>query len=317
MTDIKQTSGMQQGKGQNPFVAILAAIGFMTLFTVILVVGVFFWAAKSFMNESPEIISAKGEKIGIIEIKGVINEADDTLKQMRKMGSRKDIKAIIVRIDSPGGAVGASQELFAEIRRLDKVKPVVASLATIATSGGYYAAIGARTIVANPGTITGSIGVIMKLPNLASLLEKMGVKLDVIKAGKLKDLGPIDRELTEEERELLSAVSHNIHTQFIEDVATARKLPVAEVERFADGRIVTGRQAFELKLVDEIGNFTSAIDLAARLVGISGEPELVYPEKDKFFMFRSMVEEEAGVSLAKVLDTMFKNLETSAVVPQS
>lgn len=315
MADIGQTSGTQKIKGQNPFVAILAGIGFMTLLTFILVSLAIFWAAKGFFAQPPDVISKKADKVGVIEIKGVINEADETIKQMRKMVERKDIKAIIVRIDSPGGAVGASQELFAEIKRMDTKKPVVASLATIATSGGYYAAIGARKIVSNPGTITGSIGVIMKLPNLATLLDKVGVKLDVIKAGKLKDLGPMNRELTDEERELLNAVSQNIHSQFIEDVSRARKLPVAELERFADGRIVTGKQALELKLVDELGNFATAIDLAAKQAGIPGEPELVYPEKDKFLMFRSMVEDETGTSLAKVLSAMFKTLEATPAMP--
>lgn len=219
-----------------------------------------------------EGIIVTGEKVGVIEIKGLIKSSNPTLNNLIKLGENKHIKAIVLRIDSPGGTVGPSQEIYLEIMRLRRKKPIVASLGSVAASGSYYIASAANKIVASPGTITGSIGVKMEFVNIQQLLNKLGLEPVVIKSGTFKDIGSPTRKMSKEERMLLERVIKDVHTQFVEAIAKGRGLPLTKVEEIADGRIFTGRRAKELGLVDRLGNLQDAIMLAAKLGGIRGKP---------------------------------------------
>ncbi len=222
-----------------------------------------------------------GEKVGVIRIEGVITDSRETIEELRRFRDNPNIKAVVLRIDSPGGGVVPSQEIHAEVlkARKDGRLKVVASMGNLAASGGYYIAVATDKIVANPGTLTGSIGVIMELANVQGLLEKVGVQSVVIKSGRYKDLASPFRAMSAEDRALLQSVLDDVHDQFIRAVATGRALKVEQVRDLADGRIFTGRQARTAKLVDELGDLQDSIKLAARLVGIEGEPRVVEPRK--------------------------------------
>jgi len=227
-----------------------------------------------------DVVSSR-EKIAVIEVEGVIVTSRDIISRINKYKEDESIKAVVIRIDSPGGGVGPSQEIYEEVNKLGKKKQVVASMGSVAASGGYYIACATHKIFANPGTITGSIGVIIEFANVEELLGKIGMKSVVIKSGKYKDILSPTREIKEDEQALLQGVIDSIHRQFIEDVARGRKLPVEKVKEIADGRIFSGEQALELGLLDELGNLQDAIQAAADLVGIEGKPRVVYPEKKK------------------------------------
>lgn len=282
----------------NTFLIVLATIGGLTLLGLFSIFLLFFFAFNSFKKP----VLPNTSRIGVLEVKGILDGSEDYLKHIRQLQNDTSIKAVIVRIDCPGGAVGASQELYSELKSLDKTKPVIASLGNLATSGGYYTAIGARQIISNPGTITGSIGVIMKLPNIGAMLEKLGIKLDVIKSGALKDLGPMTRDLTPEEKAVIELVMHDVHRQFIAAVAESRKLPLEQVEAIADGRIFSGQQALQLKLVDRLGNFNEAVRIASKEAGLTEDPELFYPQKDHFLTFKQLLEEEGASTLSSIVN---------------
>ncbi len=279
----------------NPFLIVLATIGGLTILSVVVFFSFVYFTARSLVSIAP---AGGKDKVGIVDVKGVITDSEKVVKTIRDFERDPGIKALVVRIDSPGGSVGASQEIYEEIKRADKQKPVVASLASIAASGGYYASLGARYIISNPGTVTGSIGVIMRIPNIQKLMEKLGIETTVIKSGRLKDMGSMTREPTPEEEAVLKGVMDDVHVQFIEAVAMARKLPEDKVRQLADGRIFSGRQAMELGLVDQLGNFSDAVEKAGRLAGIKGEPALAYPRKNRLNMMREFLEEGGAKTLA-------------------
>lgn len=229
--------------------------------------------------------SLVGDNIGVVEVNGVIKDSREELKQLNDFGKDSKIKAIIIRIDSPGGAVGPSQELYSEIMKIKARKPVIASIGTMGASGGYYIASGASKIVANPGSITGSIGVIMQFMNFQNLMGKIGIKGNVVKSGQYKDTGSPFRDMTKEERELMQSVIDDVHTQFVDAVIKGRKLKKEEVLKIADGRIITGKQAKELNLIDELGNFNDAVELAKKMANITGEAKLVYAKKKKGILY--------------------------------
>ena len=220
-----------------------------------------------------------GKNIGVIEIKGIIKTAQFNLEQLVKFRKNNQIKAVLLRIDSPGGAVVPSQELHMEILKLRQQKPVVASLGNVAASGGYYIASAASKIVAAPGTLTGSIGVKIELANIEQLLKKLGIQPTVIKSVPYKDIGSPVREMTKEEKTMLEKLVKNIHSQFVKDIAKGRNMPIKQVESIANGSIFTGQEAKKLGLVDRLGNFEDAIRLAAKLGKIKEEPRLFYPKK--------------------------------------
>jgi protease-4 len=229
-------------------------------------------------------------KIGVVEIKGLIASAEKPIRELSEFRKDRQIRAIVLRIDSPGGAVGASQEIFEEVRRTDRIKPVVASLGSVAASGGYYAALGARKVIASPGTLTGSIGVIVKFPNLTEIFDKIGYHSEVVKSGKLKDIGAMNRPMTAEEKALLQEIIDNVHQQFVGAVAENRKISREQVVKLADGRIFSGEQALKLGLIDQFGNFTDAIMAASKLAGMKNElPALVYSSEKDFSLLRLLV----------------------------
>ncbi len=217
---------------------------------------------------------------------------------------------MVLRIESPGGAVGPSQEIHGEILRLKEKKTVVASMGAVAASGGYYAAVAADRIMANPGTITGSIGVIVEFVNAQELLGKIGLKGYVVKSGKFKDVGSPLREMEKEERELLQTLINDVNGQFIKAVAEGRGLKTEEVKKIADGRIFTGAQAKELKLVDELGGLSDAIALSASLAGIEGEPSVIYPERQKISIWKTF----SGGASIESLTELFTGLRVSYMI---
>jgi len=222
-----------------------------------------------------------GDKVGILEVKGVIANVQPTIEELAKFRRDGSIKAVVVRIESPGGGVSSSQELYEEVKRTAQEKPVVVSMGSVAASGGYYIACAAQKIYANPGTITGSIGVILQFTNFEELLKKIGFRMEVVKSGPYKDVGNPGREMTPEEKAYLQKLVDNVHQQFVRDVARGRHMKVEKVREVADGRIFTGEQAMELGLVDELGDLKDAINGAAKMAAIEGEPKVVYPEKKK------------------------------------
>jgi protease-4 len=226
-------------------------------------------------------VIASGKKIGVVPIEGTISSSDEVLKQLRKFRKRSSVKAVVLRINSPGGAVAPAQEIYREIEKTKEKKPVVASIETVGASAGYYIASPANRVVCSRGTITGSIGVIMVLAEVQKIMEKMGIKVEVVKAGQFKDIGSAVRPLTEKEREILESFAREIHEQFIKDVEAARKGKIKpdKLREIADGRFFTGERAKEWGLVDTIGNFYDAVTIAAELGGIKAEPELIYPKK--------------------------------------
>ena len=235
---------------------------------------------------------AGGDRVGVVELTGVIADDKTFLKELREFEEAPRIKAIVVRIDSPGGSVGPSQEIFEGMRRVQKKKHVLSSMGSIAASGGFYIAMGGEKVFANPGTLTGSIGVISEFPNVSGLLKWAGVDMRTITAGKLKDAGSPFREMTSEERSYFQSMLEDVHGQFIGAVAESRKLPAEEVRKVADGRVFTGRKAKDLKLVDELGGLQDAVREAGKLAGMRGEPTIEYPARERP-LFRAMFGDEA------------------------
>ena len=226
--------------------------------------------------EGGEILSLAGERVALVEVEGVILDADEVVGQLKEHLENSTVKAVVVRINSPGGVVAPTQEIYDAVSRLRaKGKPVVASLGSVAASGGYYIAAAADQIVASPGTLTGSIGVIMQLTNLEGLFKKVGLRYEVIKSGKYKDIGSFSRSMTEQERRILQTLMDDVYEQFVDAVAQGRNLERKAILAVADGRIFSGRQAKELSLVDELGGREEAIELASKLAGVSGKPRLL------------------------------------------
>jgi protease-4 len=239
------------------------------------------------------------EKVGVVEIKGIISDSRTTLKQLDDFRDDPSIKAIVLRINSPGGAVGPSQEILREVEKIRRKKKVVASLGTMAASGGYYIACGADLIMANKGTATGSIGVIMEFTNVEGLTKKIGLDFFTLKSGRYKDVGSPFRPMTPEEKEYMQHLLDNIYQQFLSDVARNRKIPLEKLRPLAEGRIYTGEEARQLGLVDVFGNLEDAIEKAGRLGGIRGKVEAAYPPKESTLL-RYLVGEDTEETLANL-----------------
>lgn len=248
----------------------------------------------------PDLDFSTEDRIALIRVEGVILDAQATVGELKRFSENPLVKAIVLRIDSPGGGVVPSQEIHDAVQRVrtKNNKAVIASMGSVAASGGYYIAAATDRIVANPGTLTGSIGVIMETANIEGLLQKLGVEGVVIKSGKYKDVGSPLRKMSEEERGLLQTVMDDVHKQFIEAVATGRALEVTDVQALADGRIFTGRQAKEARLVDELGDLDDAIQLAADVVGIEGEPKVVEPRRR--FSIRELLDSQLSSMFPKL-----------------
>jgi protease IV len=243
-----------------------------------------------------------GPRVGVVEVKGGIGMGDTAagadshsiLKQLRRFAEDDDLKAVVIRIDSPGGSVAPSQEIHDEVKRLAAKKTVVCSLGNLAASGGYYVAVACPKIVAEPGTLTGSIGVISQFPNVKGLAERFNVTVETVKSGKLKDAGNPFRDMTPEDRAYWQGLIDRVYSQFLRAVVEGRKLDEAKVREIADGRVITGEEAKERGLVDALGNFYDAVELAKTQANLTGEPTLVYPPEDKARFVEQLFGRAAG-----------------------
>lgn len=267
---------------KNPLVLLLGISGaFFSLFLVFV-----FFAMGSFVKEGKTSFLNRGASVGVLPIDGVIMDSQKTLKQIKKYEENDEIKGVIVRINSPGGAVAPSQEIYEALQRLKKVKPVISSFDSLAASGGYYIAVATDKIITNPGTMTGSIGVIMEFANLSELYKWAKVDRYNIKSGKFKDVGSESRAMSPEEKQVMQDMVMSVYEQFVRAVATGRKLSVERVKELADGRIYTGEQAVKYGLADKLGGLEVALEEMKVLAKIKGKPVMVYPESKK----RSIVE---------------------------
>lgn len=256
------------------YIALVTLVFLTALFIVSVLI------AKVLLNAGETNLSAK-HGVGLVEVKGMILDSRETIRQLRYFSKQDAIKAVVLRVDSPGGVVAPSQEIYAEVRKFAARKKIIVSMGSLAASGGYYISAPATLIYANPGTITASIGVILKLSNIEALMDKIGIKSYTLKTGRYKDSGSPLRSMSDEDRAMLQAVIDNTHEQFVRAVASGRGLPVEDVRRIADGRILSGEQAKACRLVDRLGTLQDAIEEAGRLSGISGDPEVILPPRKK------------------------------------
>jgi protease-4 len=267
--------------------------------------GVFFFA---FVYSVSRWSGEKGSfdfsgKVGVVRIEGIIGGISEITDQIDEFSDDDSVQAVVLRIDSPGGGVAPSQEIYQAVQQLRKKKKVVASMGSVAASGGYLVATAAERIVANPGTITGSISAVMHFADVQELMKKVGVRSSVVKSGKFKDIGSPTREMTDEERQLIQGVVDDIYDQFVRTVSENRKMPLSVIQGLADGRIFTGRQAHQLKLVDELGGLQDAVLLAGRLAGIQGKPQVVYAVEKKASLWKYLLENMASAVAGEIRKT--------------
>jgi protease-4 len=237
-------------------------------------------------DEGSLFLTGMGDRVAIVEVHGVIENSSDVVRQLRKYAKDSSVPVVVLHINSPGGGAAASQEIYEEVNKLrEKGKKVVASMGSVAASGGYYVACAADTIVANPATLTGSIGVIFQFPVAEELFKKIGLKFEVVKRGEIKDIGSMNRSMTKRERESLQSVVDDTYDQFVDVVAESREMEREKVVKIADGSIFTGRQARELGLVDKLGNLQDAIKIAGEMVGMEEYPKTIKERKRKISWF--------------------------------
>ena len=260
-------------------------IGGLLLFCCFIVVLIFaagFWGISADSGS----LGISGNKIGVVELEGIILSSRSVVQKLERLLESDAISAVVLRIDSPGGGVAASQEIYEAVKEIrESGKPVVISMGSVAASGGYYVACGGDSILANPGTTTGSIGVILEVPNFKELLQKIGIKFLVVKSGTFKDTGSPYRDLTRTERNYLQQYIDDAFEQFVDVVVKNRKMSNDKVRSVADGRVFTGKQALELGLVDRLGDYSDAIKLAAQMAGIEGKPKIFRFPRKKYTIF--------------------------------
>ncbi|MEJ2724176.1 MAG: signal peptide peptidase SppA [Deltaproteobacteria bacterium] len=278
---------------KRPILTVLIILGITVLFLGMVLTVVFSLSGSTFSL-------SRHDRIGVIPIEGPITESQQIVKQLVDFKKDDRVKAIILRVNSPGGGVAPSQEIYREVRKTIPTKRVIVSMGSVAASGGYYIASAADKIVANPGTLTGSIGVIMEFLQLEDLLKKLGIGMEVVKSGEFKDIGSPHRPMSEREKELIQNLIFEIQRQFVEAVAQGRKISAEEVQEVADGRILSGAQAKELGLVDRLGNFEDAVDLAKTIAGIKGEVALVYPKRTGASLW-DLIFHDASLALYKAV----------------
>jgi len=261
---------------------VIGIIAVLVFFFGIFILTIVSWILS---DESDETVSTGGEKIAVVDLREPIVASDDVVRQFKKYRENKSIRAIVFRVESPGGGVSASQEIYEEVKKTrDAGRPVVVSMGSVAASGGYYVSCGATKIVANPGTLTGSIGVIFQFLHFKQLMDKIGVDESTFKTGKFKDSGSPFRKTTEDEKQYFNSLIGDVYDQFVDVVAEERGMDRSEVLKYADGRVFTGRQAYEYGFVDTLGTMEDAINIAADLAGIEGKPSIVREVKKKTFM---------------------------------
>lgn len=279
---------------------------FLAILSFLFIVGgglflLFYVAIKSIESDTREtVVVGRGDKLAIVELRGTIESSEDVVRQIKKYREDTSIRGIVLRIDSPGGGVVASQEMYEEVRKTrDQGKPVVVSMGALAASGGYYVACGGSVLVANRGTLTGSIGVIGEFLQLHEALHKLGIDVKTIKSGRLKDAGSLTQPMSKDAERYFQSLMDDVHEQFIRVVEAERKLDHGEVVALADGRVFTGEQALELGLVDTLGTFEDAIAIAADLADIRGEPALVRERERRPLLDRIFHEFGSGVEELK------------------
>ncbi|TCK06328.1 signal peptide peptidase SppA [Phorcysia thermohydrogeniphila] len=268
---------------------------FMTLGVIFFALIVFTITKVLFLPET----SITGNKIGVVRVEGVISSSERYIKLLNQLEKNKSVKAIVLRVNSPGGVVGACQEIHDKVEEITKKKPVVVSMGSVAASGGLYISVPATKIVANPGTITGSIGVILQTYNVKELADKWGIKVVTVKSGKFKDLLNPFKEPKKEDLKVLQELINDSYMQFVEAVAKGRKLPIEKVKEIADGRVFTGRKAKEIGLVDELGNFERAIEIAKELA--KAPDAKVYEVKPKKTLLQKLIGEETKETLSTIV----------------
>lgn len=287
---------------QHPLITAFLILGSICTAFFVLVI------AMSYFSEG-YTYGLGGDKIGIVKIEGTILESESTIEKIVRYRKNENVKALILRINSPGGVVAPPQEIYQEIRKTSQEKPVVVSVESIAASGGYYIACAADMIVANPGTLVGSIGVMIPVENIEELLQKVGLKSKIIKSGKYKDMGSMTRPMTAEEEAILQELIDDSYNQFVDAVAEGRGMKREEVLKIADGRVFTGAQAMKLGLIDKLGNLQDAIEIAAGMVGIEGEPNVIYPKKEKPSIL-DFIFEEVARSIARIVEASLRGMLT-------
>ncbi len=265
------------------------ALGILGVFFIFFI---FFWVVILLFLSTPDdsVRIGRGNNVAVVEIDGVIVSAEDVVRQIKKYRDNRNVNAILLRVDSPGGGVAASQEIYEEVKKtVENGKPVVVSMGAVAASGGYYVSLPASSIVANPGTITGSIGVISQFIHVDEMLDKIGVDVTTIKSGRFKDSGSMYRDMEEFEKTYWQELMDDVYVQFVSAVAVARNFELEQTYDLAEGKIYTGRQAYELGLIDTLGTYEDAIRIAADLSGIEGDPDIIKERErrtfwDSFFM---------------------------------
>jgi protease-4 len=278
---------------------------FLAIFLTLAVIGVgfmfvFYSVVRTAGESRTETVTfGRGDKIAVVELKGVITSSEEVVRQLKKYRDDGSIKGILLRIDSPGGAVVPSQEMYEEVKKTRAEKPVIASMGSVAASGGYYVACGASRLVANRGTLTGSIGVISEFLQLHEALAKLGIDVKTIKAGKLKDAGSNTTKMNPDHEKYFQNLMDDVHKQFIAVVEDARDLEHSDAVALADGRVFTGEQAVKLGLVDTLGTYEEAIQIAGEMCGIEGEPSLVKERERKSFFDRMFEVDEKMEAVKK------------------
>lgn len=272
--------------------------GLFLLVLLFILFFIFVYGVSTFTGDKSSL-SLKN-KIGVVTLEGIIKDSSPVVDQLIEYSKNDSIKAVVLRIDSPGGGVVSSQEIYKAVLALKKKKNVVVSMGSVATSGGYYVACAADKIVANPGTITGSIGVIIHFSNVEELLKKVGLKSSIVKSGRYKDIGSPLREMTSDEKRLIQEVVDDIYDQFLEAVSLNRKISKEKAASIAEGKIFTGRQALKMGLVDFLGDKEYAINLAAKLSGIKGKPEVVYPKEKRLKFWEYILQETVSTIVSEL-----------------
>lgn len=254
-------------------ISLLGALFLMALFVLTVVSG----------GRSGEFHGAK-KSVAVVEITGLILNPKPVVEKLERYMRNDRIPVIVLRLNTPGGGIAPTQEIYATVLKArEKGKKVVGSMGAVAASGGYYIAAACDTVVASPGTITGSIGVIADFAEFSGLLRKIGVDVTVIKSGKFKDVGSFSRQMTEEEKTLITGVVMDTYEQFVEAVSKGRRMDIETVRKYADGRVFTGRQAKELGFVDVLGTYQDAVDLAGRMAGMGENPPVIREDRDLFW----------------------------------
>jgi protease-4 len=296
--------GEKVAKRSDIIIAVIIVVSFLIISLLTL------FAFVGLSEEGSILFAGLGERVAIVDVHGVIKSSSEVNRQLRKYGEDGSIPAVVLHIDSPGGGAAASQEIHEEIGKLrEKGKKVIASMGSVAASGGYYIACAADTIVANPATLTGSIGVIFQFAVFEELFKKVGVKYEVVKRGEIKDIGSMDRSMTERERKSLQSVVDDTYDQFVDVIVAGRDLERDQVLKIADGSIFTGSQARELGLVDELGNLHDAIKIAGEMVGMEEYPKTIKERKKKISWFDVLTQRLGDLLELDQSETMMPRLE--------